>query len=316
LVLFGGNKLPTRSRSVGNKEHENHGQQIFILSKELVRVNQRFMRLFRLLESRLAIAVLLVAAILISGYVLHGLTLSWIAGALQGSLFITQPTDTPLFVTQASLFLAALLAIPFMVYIIIASVRPILPWPVTTGQIAKLIGVSFGLTLVGCAVGYYITLPATLALLAGANIQQLHTLVVTSSYISYVMGYLLISALVIQLPLLMLLIDHGAPLDLAKLSHRRKWVIIGTVGTVLILPLAPDPLSQLLLGLPIVVVYEATFWAVWLLHRGVGWKLPTLRLVKTTAPGRKNPASPPALRQQPSAPRKLPKPPVIDLRNH
>jgi sec-independent protein translocase protein TatC len=274
------------------------------------------MRLLRLLESRLVIAVLLVAGILIAGYALHGATLAWVAGALQGSLFITQPTDTPLFVTQASIFLAALLAIPFVVYIIIASVRPILPWPVTTGQIAKLIGFSFGLTLVGCAVGYYITLPATLALLAGANIQQLHTLVVTSSYISYVMGYLLISALVIQLPLLLLLIDHGAPLDLAKLTHRRKWVIIGTFGTVLILPLAPDPLSQLLLGLPIVVVYEVTFWAVWLLHRGISWKLPILKLSKPARPARKQPASPPVLKPQQVAPRKLPKPPVIDLRNH
>jgi Sec-independent protein secretion pathway component TatC len=275
-------------------------------------VNQRFSRYLQILPRPLLWVSPLVLGGILLGYLLQNGVLSAITALLHGGMYISQPTGTALYTMQATLLGAVVISIPAAVYGLISAVRPILPWPVTTRQIAKLIAGSYILTAASVIFAYCVSLPATLQLLQTTNIQQLHTLVATSSYVSFAMGYIAVTAIVMQLPLLLLLIDRGAPLNLEALGRRRKWVVIVAFGAALILPVAPDPLSQLLLALPIVVMYEASFWMVVLAHRPVRWRVLAMAFSARVKP----PAKPKPAAQLPQVPAKRLRPGVIDLRKH
>ena len=230
-------------------------------------MNQPFIGHVHELRRRLMKSAIVVLVGAVTAYFWHNTVLGWLEAPLRQSLYYSRVTGAFEFIMQACLLAGLLVAAPVIVYQIIEFVQPALPRRLSRRIVLGTLIASALLIISGVAFGYYISLPAALAFLGGIDTAHLHPLIAADSYLTFVMNYLLVFALVFLLPLIMLLVDHITPLPPAGLAKARKWVIIGAFAAALILPVAPDPVSQILLAMPIVVMYEVSIMAIRLRHR-------------------------------------------------
>jgi sec-independent protein translocase protein TatC len=287
-------------------------------------MKQTFIQHMHELRNRLSVlvAVLVLGAAL--GYCFRDQILAWLQAPLHATLYYGDVMGAFNYLMFACLVVGLLLAIPVLVYNLIAFVHPALPQPFTRAQILRLVVLSYGLTWGGAAFAYYVSLPLVLLFLTSVDISHLHQLIAAGSYLSFVIAYLAIFAAVFQLPLLLLFLDHITPIPPASLKRWRKWVIIGAFGVAIILPIVPDPVAQVMLALPVVLLYEISLWLIVLAHRRRSRRLsspaPTAQphpVVKTQLVTERRPSarpdSRPAMRKVMDPTVSL-RPPIIDMR--
>jgi sec-independent protein translocase protein TatC len=64
-----------------------------------------------------------------------------------------------------------------------------------------------------------------------------------------------------QLPVILTLLARAGMLDGRALREKRRWAIVGIFAVAAVLT-PPDPISQISMALPTVLLYEASIWAV------------------------------------------------------
>jgi len=128
--------------------------------------------------------------------------------------------------------------------------------------------VSGFLAIAGMLFGYFLGLPAALHfLLHQFTTSQIHPLLTIQSYMSFVTMYMLGSAFLFQLPLLLVLINRIKPLKPQKLLGYERWVILlAFVGGGIMNP-SPRVQDQLMLAVPIILAYQVGVFLVWFLNR-------------------------------------------------
>ncbi|HSX33022.1 MAG TPA: twin-arginine translocase subunit TatC [Candidatus Saccharimonadales bacterium] len=128
--------------------------------------------------------------------------------------------------------------------------------------------VSGFLAFAGMLFGYFVGLPAALHfLLHQFTTSQIHPLLTIQSYMSFVSLYMFGSALLFQLPLIIIVINRIKPLRPQRLFHYERWVILlAFVGGGLMNP-SPRLQDQLLLSGPVIITYQLAILLVWLLNR-------------------------------------------------
>ncbi|HUS25838.1 MAG TPA: twin-arginine translocase subunit TatC [Nevskiaceae bacterium] len=124
------------------------------------------------------------------------------------------------------------------------------------------------LALAGMAFGYFIGLPAALHfLLHQFKTDQIEPLLTIQSYMSFVLLYMLGSAMLFQLPLILVFINRIKPLKPQKLLKYERWIILGAfVGGGILNP-TPSIIDQLMLAGPIIVMYQVGVLLIWLINR-------------------------------------------------
>jgi sec-independent protein translocase protein TatC len=279
-------------------------------------------------------------AILIAGsilaYVVREPIIAFLRHPLGQPLYYTSPTGSFEFVMQICLLVGFLLALPVLCYNLIRFIEPALSRPLSRRGIAGLLLASYGLSLTGAAFGYYLSLPAALHFFGLIGTSNLQPLISVNQYLSFLLGHLATFAALFQLPLILLFINRFTPLTPAHFSKARKFVIVGAFALALIIPAAPDPLSQTIIAFPIIGLYELSSVLVWLAnarrrHHPVPEALPPPQRTQPPAHTPPAPSRPvprpqsiphpqsPRPQSQPPRPqpvRRAPTPQVIDLRNH
>ena len=95
---------------------------------------------------------------------------------------------------------------------------------------------------------------------------QISLLPKVSEYLSLIMTLIFSFGLVFQLPVVTTLMARVGLLSAAGLAEKRKWaIVIAFVVAAVLTP--PDPVSQIGLALPTILLYEASIWAVRLIER-------------------------------------------------
>lgn len=214
------------------------------------------------------VLVLLLGSIL--GYVWHDRLITMLSHPLGMPLYYNTPGGGFQFVLLVSLLVGMLLSLPVLLYQLIRYVEPALSTRrLTRNAVMGVMAASVGLAIAGVVFAFLIILPASLHFFAGFGDEPVRPLISAASYFSFTIGCLATFAIIFQLPLIMLLINTIHRWPPGQLPHYRMHVIIGSFAVALILPFTYDPLTQFLVALPIIGLYEVSLGLIWMANRPV-----------------------------------------------
>lgn len=185
-----------------------------------------------------------------------------------GQQFIyTSPGGGFDFAFRICLYTGLALSIPAIVYNLLRYLSPLVKQQ--TMHFMSWFSVWSGiLALMGILFGYYVGLPAGLHfLLQGFSSKQIQALISIQSYLSFVMAYLLGSALLFQIPLVMLFINKIRPLKPRKLMKFQRWVVLVAFILGAVISPSPDIRNQAILSGPIILMYELSIIMIWFINR-------------------------------------------------
>ncbi len=125
--------------------------------------------------------------------------------------------------------------------------------------VLPIIALSVACFLIGASIAYYIVLPLGLRFFLGLESENVTSQWAIDEYISFVLKLLLGFGLVFEMPVIALFLSRIGLLTAAYLRRVRRYGIVGIfVLGALFTP--PDPISQILMALPLLVLYEVSIW--------------------------------------------------------
>ena len=170
-------------------------------------------------------------------------------------LKITSVFSTKLIV---SIFFGLVISFPILIYQLLSFIMPAFNNKLTVLKIIMFICISLILFIIGLSFGYYILIPFSVSFFKSISIPLLESISLNytlENYLMYLIWILIISSLVYQLPILILFMVKMGIVDIKWLkSNRRYIIVIFFILSALFTP--PDPLSQLMVALPLIILYE------------------------------------------------------------
>ena len=122
------------------------------------------------------------------------------------------------------------------------------------------------LLVAGLLFGYYLALPAAAHFLAHYDSSQYRQFIRARDYISFAAKVLLAMAVVFELPIFVVGLTRTGILTTAKLRRNRRVGYFVVACIAVALP-GVDPVTTMLEGIPLVILYEASIWMSVLLDR-------------------------------------------------
>jgi len=160
-----------------------------------------------------------------------------------GKMIVTDVTGSFFVPMKVTMLVAFVIALPVVLYQIWAFVAPGL-YQHEKRLIAPLIGSSYSLFLCGMAFAYFV---APLGAEMSTDIDN---------YLSFVLTMFLAFGVTFEVPIVVVLLVRMGLLTVKKLREIRPYVIVGAfVVSAVVTP--PDVFSQLILAVPLIVLYEA-----------------------------------------------------------
>ena len=163
------------------------------------------------------------------------------------------PTEQVFAYFKVTLVLALILAMPFIVYNIWKYVAPGLTRQERKYIVAILPGATL-LFLGGVSFAYFALLPPALGFLLEFGTVRINPTV--DSYISFFWRLTVAIGLVFQLPLLLFVLAKLRIVNPKMLGAIRRYVVVGAFIVAAIVTPTPDPFNQILVVVPILVLYE------------------------------------------------------------
>ncbi len=113
--------------------------------------------------------------------------------------------------------------------------------------------------LIGCIFAYLTIIPITIEFFTQVSVEQIAPLFSFDSYLSFISSLLFSFGLVFELPLLIVLLTQLNLITADTLKKYRKIVIL-VIFIVAAILTPPDVVSQVLLALPMLFLYELSIW--------------------------------------------------------
>ena len=188
----------------------------------------------------------------------------------QGKLIYTQIFEAFFVEIKVAFFAAMMLSFPIIANQIWQFVAPGLYRNEKRALLPFLFATPM-LFLSGAALAYYVAIPVALHFLLGfqgnlGGVQQ-EALPGVGNYLSFVMQFLFGFGLSFLLPILLMLLERARVVTRKQLVGARRYAIVGAFAIAAVLT-PPDVGSQLLLAVPLVILYELALIGIWITERG------------------------------------------------
>ncbi|WP_067106496.1 twin-arginine translocase subunit TatC [Sphingopyxis granuli] len=222
----------------------------------------------RLLKSLVAIGlafgVCLYFARPIFGVLVHPLV-----AAGQGKLIYTQLFEAFFVEIKVALFAAMMIAFPVIANQLWKFVAPGLYRKEKRALLPFLFATPV-LFAVGACFAYFITVPIALKFLLGyqgeiGGVMQ-EALPSVGNYLSFIMQFIMAFGIAFLLPILLMLLERSGLVTREQLVSARRYMIVAAFAVAAVFT-PPDILSQLLLAVPLVFLYELSLFAIWFTQR-------------------------------------------------
>jgi sec-independent protein translocase protein TatC len=209
------------------------------------------------LRRRLYYIVLSVIAVSSGIYFVQQQVVNALLKPSHGQHFIyTSPGGGIDFLFRVCIYAGLIFSTPVIMYNTLGFLEPLL----TASSRRFILFISFIsgiLAVAGVIFGYFIGLPAALHfLLHQFKSVQIQPLVTIQSYLHFVMAYILGSALLFQLPIILICINRIKPLKPLRLFHYERWVILAAFVLAGLMNPTPNLFSQLIVAGPFIIMYQ------------------------------------------------------------
>lgn len=197
------------------------------------------------------------------------------------TLYYTSPTGGLNYMMFIGLVLGVALALPVLVYQIVQFIRPV-HHKITTRSAVMIMLASLGMAVLGVLYAYLISMPGALKFLTDIGGTDVQSWITTTDYISFLTAYLLGSAAIFQLPVILFFIDHIRPIPPGGLKKAQRPVILACFVVGAMLTPTPDPYNQLMVAGPMLLLFEMSCLMVVVRHAVVRRRV--TKLARTERP--------------------------------
>jgi sec-independent protein translocase protein TatC len=182
-----------------------------------------------------------------------------------GTSMIATDVIAPFFVpVKVTLMAAFLLSLPHTLYQVWAFIAPAL-YQNEKRLVMPLVLSSVLLFFAGMAFAYFLVFPLVFKFLAGVTPVGVNMATDIDKYLSFILGMFVAFGATFEVPVVVVLLNRMGVVSLAQLRQARPYVIVGAfVLAAVITP--PDVISQVLLAVPLIVLYEAGLWFCRFIH--------------------------------------------------
>lgn len=185
----------------------------------------------------------------------------WFPHVVRGhDLVILGPLEIIKFYTSISVTLALGLSLPFLSHFLWQFVKPGLK-----EEESKFLGlyspVMLLLFILGVAFGYFILNPLSYQFLIGLGAANFAVMISASEYVHFLIMTTVPLGLLFEMPIVALFLSSIGLLTSASMKNVRRWsYLVLAIVSALITP--PDFISQLLVLIPMAILYEASIYLV------------------------------------------------------
>ncbi len=177
---------------------------------------------------------------------------------LQGKLIFLSPPEAFFTALKVSFFAGVLIALPFVLYQVWKFIEPGL-YEHEKKFILPFILFSVFFFFLGASFAYFVILPFGLRFLLGFMGDLLTPQITIGSYISFVIQLILAFGFVFLLPVVVWLLSKLGVINYRMLERNRKFAIL-VIFIVAAVLTPPDAFSQVMMALPLIVLYELSIW--------------------------------------------------------
>ncbi len=189
------------------------------------------------------------------------------SGGLPIQIVILGPAGAFIVATKVAFYAGLVLAAPFIFYFVAEFIFPALKM-LERKYVYRGLAVGAGLFLTGVCFCYFVLMPVALA----ASAQYSQWLGLTANqwraedYISFVCKFMLGMGLGFELPVVVLTLVKIGLLNYRLLASARRYVIVicFVLGAILT---TPEVITQILMALPLLFLYEISVWIAWYWER-------------------------------------------------
>jgi sec-independent protein translocase protein TatC len=190
-------------------------------------------------------------------------------GPGEGRLVYTKLYEAFFTEVRVALFAAFFLAFPIIAMQLWAFIAPGLYAKEKRAFLPFLIATPV-LFLLGGALAYYVVMPLAIRFFLGYQGQipgiRQEALPAMGEYLSFVMHFILAFGIAFLLPILLMLMERAGLVTRDQLKRGRRYaILIAFVVAAIATP--PDVISQLLLAIPLILLYEISLISIWFTER-------------------------------------------------
>ncbi|TVQ28069.1 MAG: twin-arginine translocase subunit TatC [Wenzhouxiangella sp.] len=184
----------------------------------------------------------------------------------EGSSMIAIDVASPFFAPfKLVMVLGLLLAMPFVIYQLWAFVAPGL-YRHEQRLARPLLAASLVLFYAGCAFAFFVVFPVIFAFFTAMAPDGVAVMTDINRYLDFILVLFLAFGLAFQVPIVIIVLVALGLVTPQGLGQARPYVIVGAF-TLAMLVTPPDMISQTLLAVPVLLLYEAGIWLSRLLVR-------------------------------------------------
>ncbi len=219
----------------------------------------------RIFKAGLAVIAGAIVAFIFRNWIFDVLVAPYETTAGQYDLVFFRPTEAFSLFMRISMYAGAVLASPIVIYQVWRFVSPAMTRREKKWMI-PIVAILVILFLGGIAFGYW-SLQRGLGFLLDFGTDKLTPTIGGSYYLTFAMRFLMVFGISFLFPVFLFAAAAVGVLSWRTLARGRRWAVLTIVTVGAVITPSGDPLTLLLLSVPLYVLYEADIWLIRFLLR-------------------------------------------------